>query len=158
MLDSDLWRHAGSRPPVCVIWLRESSASSKMIQTKVHIHDAKVPVIAFLFLFFQNPLSFVVVTCAKKKNYIARERPTRGRWRRTLGCSLVLEASQETMSSLVRRWRVFYETATPREFPQLSPNPSCQGWMRGVGGGGGGGWAERQNKQIRGEWRINFIS
>lgn len=27
----------------------------------------------------------------------------------------------------------FYETQTPCEVPQLSSNPSCQGWRRGEG-------------------------
>lgn len=53
--------------------------ASKMIQAKVHIHYAKVPVIAVFYL--QNPYSFVDVTYEKKKK-IARERPTRERWRR----------------------------------------------------------------------------
>lgn len=50
---------------MCVIRLRESSTASKMIHTKVHIHYAKVPVIAVFHL--QNPYSFVDVTYEEKK-------------------------------------------------------------------------------------------
>lgn len=42
-----------------------------MIQAKVHIHYAKVPVIAVFY--WQNPYSFVDVTYEKKKKNSARE-------------------------------------------------------------------------------------
>lgn len=49
--------------------------ASKMIQAKVHIHYAKVPVIAVFYL--QNPYSFVDVTYEKKRKKRERDQPGR---------------------------------------------------------------------------------